>query len=44
MPEIDQNVYVNNPLSSSSHYRHSELRHPASGGAEESALFTYTFW
>ena len=26
MPEIDQNVYVNNALSSSSHYRHSELR------------------
>ena len=26
MREIDQNVSVNNALSSSSHYRHSELR------------------
>ena len=29
MPEIDQNVYVNNALSSSSHYCHSELRQVA---------------
>ena len=29
MLEIDQNVYVNNALSSSSHYCHSELRQVA---------------
>ena len=29
MPEIDQNVYVNNALSSSNHYCHSELRQVA---------------
>ena len=36
MPEIDQNVYVNNALSSPSHYRHSELRQVAPSKARYS--------